>query len=45
MPAGAPTPSWPANYAGQQRNEGVLTYSFVQHIPATLVQQPGAPVT
>lgn len=36
--------SWPATYAGQARDEGVLTYRFVQHIPATLVQQmPGVP--
>jgi hypothetical protein len=36
--------AWPASYAGQGRVQGVLAYRFVQHIPATVVQQmPGVP--
>jgi Porin PorA len=38
--------AWPAVYAGQRRVDGVLTYRFVQHIPATVVQQmPGVPIS
>jgi hypothetical protein len=35
---------WPATYAGQVKDHGVMTYRFVQHIPVTAVQQmPGIP--
>jgi hypothetical protein len=38
--------AWPAVYAGPRRVQGVLTYRFVQHIPATVVQQmPGVPIS
>jgi hypothetical protein len=31
--------AWPASYAGQVKDTGVPTYEFVQHVPATLVNQ------
>jgi Porin PorA len=37
---------WPAAYAGQADDQGVMTYRFVQHIPVTAVQQmPGIPAS
>jgi hypothetical protein len=31
--------AWPASYVGQAKDTGVQTYQFVQHVPATLVDQ------
>lgn len=31
--------AWPASYVGEAKDTGVKTYEFVQHVPATLVDQ------
>jgi len=31
--------AWPAAYTGEAKDTGVQTYEFVQHVPATLVDQ------
>jgi hypothetical protein len=31
--------AWPASYVGETKDTGVKTYEFVQHVPATLVDQ------